>query len=124
MYRGLLTVLFIVVVITVSIQKGVFSKNQSTFVRVSSKKLSKFLSAMAIKCWRCSSDAANAKFCADPFEPLNRNFVYVECSEKEDHSDNMRAVCKKAKKLGNYGEFRTKLFSVAVESFVFLDCSR
>lgn len=58
-------------------------------------------SASAIKCWRCSSDAANAGFCNDPFDgSIDSDYSYVECGKPS--KVNERAVCIKTKKLGRF----------------------
>ncbi|XP_031638946.1 uncharacterized protein LOC116351249 [Contarinia nasturtii] len=60
----------------------------------------------AIKCWRCSSDASNAAFCADPFDASGiseqqRRWSYVECTfppgqlNPYSQPSDQRAVCKK-----------------------------
>lgn len=72
-----------------------------------------FLSASAIKCWRCSSDASNAAFCDDPFDASiineqQRRWSFVDCSyppgqlNPYSQSSTQRAVCKKTKQLGKY----------------------
>ncbi|KAG4065426.1 hypothetical protein HA402_002824 [Bradysia odoriphaga] len=58
-----------------------------------------------LKCWRCASDAPNASFCDDPFDPsvLNdqqKRWIYVECSYPPSPYGQERnptiPVCKKA----------------------------
>jgi hypothetical protein len=64
-----------------------------------------FHEAPALKCWRCSSDAANAAFCDDPFDESiiteqQRRWSYTECSYPPNNG-RTRAVCKKVKQLIN-----------------------
>lgn len=115
MCRGLSKIWFIaVIIVAVSIQTCIFieylficlSSHHYVCVCLSSvsfwHRFILLILAMSIKCWRCSSDAANAQFCADPFEPNDTKFIYVECVDKESHKDNKRSVCKKAKKIGEH----------------------
>ncbi|XP_055683099.1 uncharacterized protein LOC129789974 [Lutzomyia longipalpis] len=63
--------------------------------------------ATALRCWRCSSDATNAAFCGDPFDPSilteqQRRWSYVDCSFPPSQlnpysSTQSRPVCKKMK---------------------------
>lgn len=69
------------------------------------------LTASALKCWRCSSDASNAAFCGDPFDASiitepQRRWGYTECSQppqaQNPYSQNQpiqRTVCKKIKQI-------------------------
>lgn len=75
--------------------------------------------ALALKCWRCSSDASNAEFCPDPFNisginEYQKRWSYVECSyppqqlNPYSQTPNQRAVCKKVKQLGEYHIFEIR----------------
>lgn len=69
------------------------------------------ISASALKCWRCSSDASNGAFCDDTFDQTiineqQRRWGYVECSHPPQANNgygqvfSQRPVCKKVKHFG------------------------
>lgn len=68
--------------------------------------------AFAIKCWRCSSDAANSQeFCGNPFDSnilSDKSDYYGKCPEPHGHSNprspssNQRAVCLKSTQTGEF----------------------
>ncbi|XP_055376057.1 uncharacterized protein LOC129608525 isoform X2 [Condylostylus longicornis] len=62
------------------------------------------LTANALKCWRCSSDATNGAFCSDPFDPeiitdQQKYWSYVNCTYpynfNQQSANVIRPVCKK-----------------------------
>lgn len=79
--------------------------------------------AVALKCWRCTSDAANGKFCGDPFEPAKLKETelrahYVDCVRppaKIDGVDttNYQATCKKMQQQGECARESFSSFCIA-----------
>jgi hypothetical protein len=84
-----------------------------------------FEEAIALKCWRCSSDSSTTAFCADPFDPSliqnenQRRWAYVECSVPTTpyipNQTPQKALCKKVKQLLNNKEVVSR--SCVIEDF-------
>lgn len=79
-------------------------------------------SALAIKCWRCSSDITNAEFCKDPFDESRvtedqKRRAYVNCpppfGQLNIYSSDYetRIVCKKQKQKSKGLVIRMKILS-------------
>lgn len=103
---GFSVVAFVIVITVLNFQRGMSNCEIDFFIYLFSVTFSlNFLINLvsAIKCWRCSSDAANAGFCDDPFDEVNdfqTQQSYVECDDSIPKDNSVRrAVCKKVKRL-------------------------
>lgn len=69
----------------------------------------KIITASGLKCWRCSSDASNSKFCGASIDlsqitELQKRYNYAECDAKPpsnvQNSENLIPKCRVLLQLG------------------------
>ncbi len=79
--------------------------------RIKIKLLIKIITAYGLKCWRCSSDATNSKFCGDTLDlsqltDQQKRWSYVECETKAPKDlETIENLIPKCRILLQLGEF-------------------